>query len=540
MLRSRILMLGLMLSVPALAKPPRLTLVISVDSVGTDLLLRMRPRLKGGLAQLMNQGAFFPDTRYEYAEAVTAAGHATLATGANPWRHGIVGNRIFNRNTGKSDAMYSDPAHPVLEVPPVENDDASPEVLMAETVSDRLRLATQGKGKSIAISSKARAAIGLTGRLGQAWWFSENVGKFVTGTYYAKEFPAWVKAFNDKRLPDAVFGKDWTLSAPQNQYVGDDDRPFETDAFGMGRTFPHKMTGGLDSPGSRFYSAVACSPYMADILVQLAKAAIDGEKLGKDDVPDLLQVSFSPPDRVYHHFGPYSWEMQDMLLRLDRAIGELISAAERAAGGRGNLLIVLAADHGGAAIPEEWAAAGLPGVRVDTDALMKALNKELNGKFGADLVIGSEELDVYLNNKVIADKKLDGATVRRAAAQWLARQPSVAVAVAKDDLGDTSAAAGFVRSMRLSYYPERSGDVLFLPKPFNALSSDPVGANHGTPYSYDVQVSVVFAGKGIKPGTFIQRISPVDVAPTLSALLEIGEPAMAEGVPRPEIVIGGR
>ncbi len=534
-------LLLLLSSTPALAKPPRLTLIISVDSMGTDVLWRMRPRLKGGLSQLLNQGAVFPDARYEYAETVTAVGHTTLSTGANPWRHGIVSNRVINRTTGKSEAMFTDASHPVLEAPLTEGDDASPEALMAETLSDRLRLATQGRGKSVALSAKARAAISLAGRLGQAWWFSEPVGKFVTGTYYTKEAPAWLKAFNDKRMPEALFGKEWALSAPASQYIGEDDRPFESDLYGMGRTFPHRMTGGLDSPGPRFYSSLVASRFMTDILVQAARAAIDGEQLGKDDIPDLLQISVSSPDRIYHLYGPYSWEMQDVFLAMDRALTDLIAAAERAAGGRSNLLVVLAADHGGAAIPEEWSAAGFPAVRVDVDSLMKGLNKELSSKFGADLVLGTEEIDVYLNNKVLTDKRLDGAAVRRAAAQWLGRHPSIAVAVAKDDLtGDPLAAAGYLRSLRLGYFPDRSGDVLFLPRPFHVLSTETHGTNHGTPYSYDTQVPVIFAGKGIKSGVFMQRISPVDVAPTVATLLEIGIPAMAEGSPRPEVTSTSR
>ena len=141
---------------------------------------------------------------------VTAAGHATLATGANPWRHGIVSNRVFNRSTGKEESALADANHPVLEAP-LSGEDVSPENLMAETLADRLRVATQRRGKAIALSAKGRASIALGGRLGQAYWFNDTVGKFVTGTWYTKEFPAWFKAFNDKKLPESYFGKEWAL-----------------------------------------------------------------------------------------------------------------------------------------------------------------------------------------------------------------------------------------------------------------------------------------------------------------------------------------
>jgi hypothetical protein len=524
----------LLASAPALAKPPRLTVFISVDALGADLLARSRYRLKGGIGKLANDGAYFPAARFGFAETVTAAGHATLATGANPWRHGIVSNRVINRYTGKSEAIFADASHPVLEAP-LSTDDVSPLALQAETLSDRLRLSSQGQGKSIAIAGKARAAIALAGRLGQAWWFHEGVGKWVTGTYYVKEFPAWVKAVNDKRPADGFFGKEWALTEPKNSYLGDDDRPFESDWYGMGRTFPHPLSGGLTAPGPQSYQAAASSPNLNDLTVAFARAAIEGEGLGKDEQPDLLSISFSALDRIYHLYGPYSWEVQDALIRLDKAVGELITAAEKAAGGKNNLLVVLSADHGGAAIPEEWAAAGMPGVRINPAQITQGLNKELQSKFGGgEWIAGIEEIDLYLNSKTLAEKKVDGAAVRRAAAAWLASKPAVAIAVARDDLNGVDPSAGLLPALRFNYFPERSGDVLFVLKPFHVLNEEPAGTTHGTPYAYDAQVPVILLGKGVRPGYYRAQIDITDLAPTVAALMEMGAPALAEGSPRAE------
>jgi predicted AlkP superfamily pyrophosphatase or phosphodiesterase len=491
----------------AWAKPPRLTLLITIDSFGTDALQKARPRFKAGLAQLLNQGALFPDVRYEYAETVTSAGHATLVTGANPWRHGIVGNRILNRVTGKLETAYADPNHPVLEAP-LSVEDSSPENLLCETVADRLRLTTHQRGKVVAVADKARSAIAFAGRLGQAYWFNPQIGRFVTGTYYTKETPHWLKAFNEKKLTDGWFGKSWTLSLPAKEYLGEDDRPIENDAYGMGRAFPHSLTGSLPSPGPQFYSALATSPMMNDIVVQLAKTAITSEGLGRDDQPDLLGVSFSAVDRIYHHYGPYSWEFQDALNRLDKSMAELLSAAEKAAGGKNNLLVVLSADHGGAAIPEEWAAMGLPAARFNPATWFPQLNKELQAKFGAaDLVLGFEEVDVYLNPKALSDKKLDAVAVRRFVAAWLSRQPALAFAIARDDLEATDSLSNYRDTLRKGFFAERSGDVLIVPKPYR----------------------VILYGRGIRPGTVNVSAKATDVAPTLAHLLEMGAPASSEG-----------
>ncbi len=530
-MRKGLWLLVLLTSAVAVAKPPKLTLFISVDALGSDLFWRMKPRFKAGFVTLSNQGAVFPTARYDYAETVTAAGHATLSTGTNPWRHGVVSNRVFNRQTGKLEPAFADPNHPPLEAP-LEVTDVSPAALLAETLADRVKLSTQGRGKVVAIAGKGRAAIAMGGKLGQAWWFNESIGRFVTGTYYLKEVPAWMKALNDKKLADVLQTKEWPLLLPPATYVGADDRPFEADVYGLGRTFPHPLNGGLTAPGPQSYAALSSSPLMNDLFVQAAKAAIDGEGLGKDDVPDLLAVSFSSFDRTYHLFGPYSWEVQDAALRLDKSIADLIALAEKAAGGRANLVVVLSADHGGAAIPEEWAAAGIEGMRVSPDPLREGMKKELAERFKGDLVSAIEETDVYLDWKVVADKKLDAAAVRRAAASWLAKQQDVAIAVARDDLDSTP--GPLAAALRAGFHPDRSGDVLFSLKPFRVLEYEPSGTSHGAPYSYDNQVPVIFLGKGVKPGFNPAPIRVIDVAPTLAALMEMGEPASSEGSARAE------
>ncbi|MBL9039846.1 MAG: alkaline phosphatase family protein, partial [Archangium sp.] len=483
----RLLAAAIVLSMgTAWAKPPRLALFVSLDSFGSDVFQRNRARFKAGLGRVSSDGAVVPVVRYEVAECVTAEGHTTLATGAYPWRHGIVGNRIINRSTGKLEPVFVDPGHPVLDAP-LGLDDASPANLLAETVSDRLRASTGSVGKAISIAGKARAAIAMGGKLGEAWWFHEPQGRFVTGTWYLKEAPAWVKGFNDKKLPDGYHAKRWELSGSPKDMLGEDDRPLESDWYGMGRTFPHGLTGGLPGPGPQSYSALASSPFMNDVLVEFAKAAIEANQLGKDDVPDLLSISLSPLDRTYHLYGPTSWEMQDHLTKLDKSLGDLFTAAERAAGGKQNLVIMISGDHGGAALPEEWAALGLDGVRVAPTTIEKALNDELAKLGVANAVLAIEETDVYLDLKAIADKKLDGAVVRRAAAAFLAKLPDVAFAVARDDLA-TAEAAGFGAALRHGWYPERSGDVVMVLKPFHVLESEPRGTSHGTPYSYDSEV----------------------------------------------------
>lgn len=478
-----LLLLG---AVPALAKPPRLTLLIAVDSLSSDLLLRSRPLFTRGLKQLLERGAFYPVARYPYATSVTAVGHATLSTGARPWRHGIINNQILDRATGRLEPAFADSRYPALLAPGTGND-VSPESLVGETLADHLRMTTRGRGKAIAISGKAVASVAFAGRLGQAWWLSQAARGFDTSRYYAKQLPAWVVDFN-------------------REHAG---------ALGV-------------EPGV----SLDASPRSQELLVAFARAAIDAEQLGSDAVPDLLLVSMSQLDFVFHEHGPYSKQTEQAMVVLDRTMGELLAAAERAAGGRANLLVAFSADHGGAAVPEHWTEAGLPAGRTELPVLEKGLGKQLEARFGAPLVAAMEPTDVYLKEDAIQARKLDGAEVRRAAARWLAAQPGIALAVTRDDLDAAGERGGYIERLRLGYYPGRSGDVLFVPRPFFILARR--GTKHDSPYAYDSEVPIVFAGSGVRPGVYHLPISPIDVAPTLAAILEMGNPALVEGVPRAE------
>lgn len=535
-MRKALALLVLLTSTAAFAKPPKLVLFISVDGMGSELFLRSRPKLRYGFAQLARSGAYFPSARYGFVKTSTGPGHATLATGANPWRHGVIGNRGLNQKTGKLEPILSDVAHPALEAPP-KLEDVSPENLRVESLGDRLRLSTYGKARVVALSQKARAAIPFAGRMGQAYWFNDAVGKFVSGTFYTKEFPAWLRELNERKLADASFGKEWQLLLPATEYQGEDDRAAEADLLGLGRTFPHPITGGLPGPGPQYYDAFGRSPFMNELLLQAAVAAMAGEQLGKDDVPDLLAVSFSGIDKTTHLFGPASWEAQDMMLRLDRMIGELMTAAEKAAG-KGNVLFVLTADHGCASLPEEWAAQGLPAARLNPETLGRELNAALKAKFGFEPVLGVDDdgVDVYLDPKLIAERKADAAAIRRAAAQWLNQHPQIALAVSRDDLTTAPDRGGLLPLLRRGYHEAVSGDVLMVARPFQIVDRWPSGTNHSSPWSYDAVVPVIFAGRGVKPGTYGQQIDPIDVAATLAHLLEMAPPAQSEGQVRAEIL----
>ena len=88
-----------------------------------------------------------------------------------------------------------------------------------------------------------------------------------------------------------------------------------------------------------------------DLLFDTAEAALTGERLGVDEVPDLLAISVSSHDLAGHAWGQESWERLDLLLRLDRRIGEFLDRLDRTIGSD-RYAVVLTSDHGGVPMVE--------------------------------------------------------------------------------------------------------------------------------------------------------------------------------------------
>ena len=92
---------------------PRLILQITINGMLGDLLNPYAANFgTGGFRYLLEQGTNFTNAHYRHANTETIVGHTTLATGASPSVHGMVGNACLDRASGQSiynieDADYS-------------------------------------------------------------------------------------------------------------------------------------------------------------------------------------------------------------------------------------------------------------------------------------------------------------------------------------------------------------------------------------------------------------------------------------------------
>lgn len=521
------------------ASSATLVVTIAIDQFRADYLTRLRPTFgETGFKRLQNEGASFVGHYGHYA-TYTGPGHALILSGSYPYVNGISTNKWFSYAANRSEAMVFDPNASIVGAAKTDADmDVSPANFYGSTLGDELWMGTGGASKTIAIATKGRGAILLGGRHAKTYWMNDDTGLATTSTYYEKELTGWVKAFNERKLADASFGATWDRLLPATAYTSGvgDDAPFEGGTKGLGKTFPHKLDGKLTAPGPDYYEAFMMSPFANDWELELAKAAVDAEKLGQRGTTDLLAISLSATDLAGHDFGPFSHEVQDIVARTDRQIGAFLDWLYGKVG-KEHVLVVLTADHGATPVPEQLAAAGFAAGRIKKKTIKDAVEAALTAKFGGEKwVVALEDPHVFLDRKLIESKKLDPSEVQRVAGEaaasltgfggYFTRTQLLRGEVPDTDLG---------RSMLRTYFGPRGGDVVLWTLPFHfwgKYGEKDQGSTHGTFYTYDTDVPVILAGPGVKPGRYGVR-EMVDLAPTLAYALGVSPPAGSEGTIAP-------
>ncbi|MFN0111111.1 MAG: alkaline phosphatase family protein [Blastocatellia bacterium] len=514
----------------ATASPKKVRLVvgITIDQFRADYLNRFADQFgEGGFKRLLDGGAVFTNANYIHTPTYTACGHSTMMTGATPSMSGIIGNEWYDRAAGKRVSSVSDDKTKL--VGGKEGSGMSPHRLLGSTIGDEMKLATAGQAKVIGLSYKDRSAILPVGkRPDAAYWFDGSTGNFVTSTYYRNELPDWMKAFNRDNHSFSYFGKKWEKLLPESEYArsAPDDAPYEKSPFGT--KFPYTLNGGEDKPGTKFINQFEASPMANDHLVNLAKAAIENEKLGADDVTDMLAISFSANDLLGHAMGPYSQEVQDMTLRTDRTLAELFSYLDKKIG-MDQVVIVLTADHGVAPVPEQVQKLGYGG-RVEAKPIGDSVTAALNQRFGEEKwVIQTINGNVYLDESAIERRKLDAAEVESIAAQAVTKLKGINMVFTRSDIITGRLPNNAIaRSVANGFHAQRNGNLVIVTEPFFFVGESAT-TTHGSPYKYDTHVPVIFLGAGIAAGSFHSVSSPADIAPTLAALLKLETPSNSVG-----------
>ena len=506
---------------------PKLVVLLVVDQMRGDYVDKFLAQWTGGLRRLVEEGAWFRDAAYPYAATETCVGHSTISTGAFPALHAMVANAWWDRETQKMVTCTADPNAKnsgYAGVSAKGGDSAWRMELPA--FAEELKFQTNGATRVVTFSLKARAAITMAGHKADAVTWADGGGWVTSSVYGAMPF---VEQYAKAHPIKDDYGKTWTRSLPEGSYWYDEKTTGAVPPEGWELTFPHPLRGkaAANEPDAAFYEQWASSPYADTYLTKFAETAVDSLGLGKGGGTDFLGVSYSSVDYVGHEFGPRSWEIQDILARLDKDLADLFGHLDKKVG-RGNYVVALSADHGVVPVPEDMqktgADAGVLHLTELQDKMEKALEPFNLAKPAIARISGS---DVYFAPDVYEKLKHDDKAMRAVTEAALA-QPGVAEVFRAEQLQNRPATQSPTRrAMADSYFPGRSGDLFIVPKPYWLMDSTPqgkarsYGTGHGTPYNYDQHVPVLLMGFGIKHGEYFDEITPADIVPTLASLCGI-------------------
>jgi predicted AlkP superfamily pyrophosphatase or phosphodiesterase len=503
---------------------PKLVVLLVVDQMRGDYVDKFLPQWTGGLRRLIEEGAWFRDAAYSYAATETCVGHATISTGALPATHAMVANAWWDRETRNLVTCTADPnaKNSGYAGASAQGGDSAWRMALP-AFAEELKYQTSGATRVVTFSLKARAAITMAGHRADAVTWADDGGWVTSSVYGAVPF---VEQYAKSHPIKDDYGKSWTRSLPDGSYWYDEKAGGAVAPEGWGLTFPHPLRGkaAAAEPDATFYKQWASSPFADAYLTKFAESAVDSLGLGKGGGTDFLGVAYSSLDYVGHDFGPRSWEIQDILARLDKDLGDLFAYLDKKVG-RGGYVVALSADHGVVPIPEDMqktgADAGVLRLAELQDKMEKALEPFHLAKPAIARVTGS---DVYFAPDVYEKLKQDPKAIRAVTAAALA-QPGVAEVFLAEQLQNRPATQSPTRrAMADGYFPGRSGDLFIVPKPYWLMDGTPVGrvrsygTGHGTPYNYDQRVPLLFMGFGIRHGEYFDDVTPADLAPTLAAL----------------------
>jgi len=485
---------------------PKLIVIIVIDQFRGDYLERGRDQfVENGFRLLMERGAYFINCNYDYANTRTAPGHATLLTGAYTDGHGILANEWWDATRKKMVTSVEDDSTSLVGVTGGKSSGASPHNLMADTLGDELKLATQGKARVYAISLKDRAAV-LPGGFSAdaAYWIDHKTGTWITSTYYRPDLPAWVREFNSSGRAAKYWNLDWKDAS--GAVLRSTTRPAE---------------------GAVFYDTIGPTPFANDYELEFARELITQERLGDGPATDLLAISLSANDILGHRVGPDSAEARAMVLALDRELADFFGFLGRQIG-LANIWIALSADHGVAPKPDYAKSLHLPAANLDNNAIRTQLNDALSARFGHGDYVESVDWPIaFLSADGFSHTKLHESEAERAAGDalkemglrgYFTRAQLANFEVPPDSWG---------RKYLHSYSPYGGWYLLGVPPPYVVgLKS---GTDHASPYNYDTHVPLLFFGLGFQPGVYRGQAEPVDLVATLASLLGINAPSRATG-----------
>lgn len=504
---------------------PKLIVGIVVDQMRNDYIYRYWNRYsEGGFKRLVNTGFYFKNANYNYIPTYTGPGHCSIYTGAVPRVHGIIANDWFVKKNGTTMYCVYDTLSKTVGSQG-KSGNMSPRNQLSSTIGDELKMSSNNSSKVFAVALKDRSAILPAGHAANgAFWYDDASGHFISSTWYMTELPNWLKLFNEKKLPASYLGKNWNTLYPIASYsesIADDNRYESAPNKKEAPIFPYDYSSFV---GKNSLAILKATPYGNSITKDIAIECLKNEKLGKGSQTDLLCISFSSPDYVAHSYGPRSIEVEDLYLRLDRDIEELLNTLDKEVG-KNNYTIFLTADHGGADVPNHLNDNKIPAGYIKEKEIAKSVKLFLLSKYqDTTLFSNISNEQIFLNENKIAQQNLNRDELEKNICSFLITLDGISEAFPSQVMKNESFNQNDYRALLQNGFNHKlSGNICFIYNPAWMDYSEK-GTTHGSGYDYDLHVPIIFYGAGIKKGFSYKHVSITQIAPTVCELIQINKP----------------
>lgn len=508
---------------------PKLIVGIVVDQMRYDYLYRFSEKYgKNGFKRLLKDGYNLENTHFNYIPTYTAVGHSSIFTGTTPQNHGIIGNSWYDKFLKRRIYCVDDKNYSSVGTKTMSGQ-KSPHRLHTTTITDQLRLSQNLKGKTISIAIKDRSAILPGGHTANAayWFEGGKEGNWITSSFYMEALPKWVQDFNSSDTIDGYSQQVWDTYYPIETYTESivDDNIYEGKFRGeKAPVFPHNIPVLKVDNGN--YNILKSTPAGNSITTDFSIAAINGEKLGfSEDQIDFLAISYSSTDYVGHKYGVDSKEIEDTYIRMDLEIERLLNFLDKTVG-KDSYTLFLTADHAVAQTPNYLNSLKIPGGYFENlkfNNFVKQLSIE---EFGSDKIVENiSNYQLFFNKTELKRLNLKTADVENFFAEELLAFDKIYKTITATTLQTNEFTQGLYRLVQQGYNQKLSGNVIFITDPSVIGSGNKkTGTTHGSGYSYDTHVPLIFFGKGVNQGTSKKYCPIMNIAPTLANFLKIEFP----------------
>ncbi|KAA5533571.1 alkaline phosphatase family protein [Taibaiella lutea] len=512
---------------PSTPARPKLVVGIVIDQMRWDYLYRFYDKYgNDGFKRMMNEGFNCQNTMIPYLPTFTGPGHTCIYTGSVPAFHGIVANEWIDNRTGKE--WYCAEDTTVISVGGGKAGLMSPRNMLATTITDELRLATNFQSKTIGIALKDRGSILPAGHSANAaYWFDDESGSFITSSFYENSLPQWLQQFNARKVTDSLLKQNWNTLYDIHTYTEStaDNSAYEGVTRGEQAPVFQHITAGATYAG-----AVRATPMGNTLTRMMAQACIDGEQMGRHKNCDFLAVSFSSTDYIGHQYGPNSIEIEDTYLRLDKELATFFAYLDKTVG-KGAYTVFLSADHGAAHNPAFLNDNRIPAKAIPLEGAVEKLNQFLQSRYGNSGIVKSlMNYQVYLNDNIINTSKLDRQTIKEDIMNWFKVQDGVTAVLDLENTGGNVTPEPLQSMVTNGYYANRCGVIQIILNPGwysghgSGDNSTVTGTTHGSWNPYDAHIPLLWYGWGIPKGETFKTTYMTDIAATLAALLHIQVP----------------